>query len=87
MKTQPIVREIEMLIMGERCRIQVYGRSNGTFYALTRFSETDAIISDGPTIDAVLARHAGTLPMAIHSRRLKQRALLEGLKVTYLRDG
>lgn len=79
MNTLPIVREMEIMIMGERCRVQVYGQQNGKFSAFTRFSETDAIISDGSTIDEVLARHAGILPVAIHSRWLKKLVLMEKL--------
>lgn len=80
MNMKSIVREVDMQIMGERCHIQIFKRENGTYFAITRFSNMDAIISDGRTIDEVLARHAGTLPVAIDSRRLKkQRLLLENI--------
>lgn len=80
MNKLPIVREVELLIMGEHCQIQVFGRENGTYFALTKFSDTDAIISDGRSIDEVLTRHKCSLPVAIDSRRLKQRLMLETLK-------
>jgi hypothetical protein len=71
----PIIREMEMEVMGECFRVQIYRRENGTYFALTRFSDVDAIISDGRTIDEVLERHAGSLPMAIDSRRSRKRLL------------
>lgn len=79
MKDLPILRELEVMIMGQRCQVQVYGGNGGKYFALTRFSETDAIISDGATIDEVLARHAGTLPMAVHSRQVRKRLALSDL--------
>ncbi|MDD2337790.1 MAG: hypothetical protein PHD01_14605 [Geobacteraceae bacterium] len=69
--------EVEMKIMGVCHRVQIYGRGNGSYCALTRFSKSDAIITDGPTIKEVLKQHAYRLPIAIDCRR-SRKSLLPG---------
>jgi hypothetical protein len=58
-----------MEVMGMRCRIQVYEQGYGRYFALTRISDNDAIISDGESLKEALKRHVQSLPMAISSRR------------------
>lgn len=67
MNQMPIILEEKMEFMGKQYQVQIFGRE-GTFCALTRFSDVDAIITDGHTISEVLKRHAVSLPIAIDCR-------------------
>lgn len=68
MNKMPIILEEKMELMGKQYQVQVFSREGGTFCALTRFSDVDAIITDGRSISEVLKRHAVSLPLAIDCR-------------------
>lgn len=54
-------------VMDLPCSIRVFRRMNGRHFALTHFSEYDAIITDGLSAEEVLERHAHHLSLALSS--------------------
>lgn len=55
---------------GEEYLIEVFLRPGGSYFARTVFSPQDVIISDGVSLEEVLDKHQGLLPLAVHSRQL-----------------
>ena len=73
MSDERLVHEGDIEFQGVRYEIRVFCANDGRHYAKTRFSETDVIINDGPTLSDVLSKHASLLPLAISSRELLRR--------------
>lgn len=65
-----IVHETKMDVSGKKYRVQVFSGDNGRYFALTRFSKSDAIIVDGSSIEDVMNRHIFCLPLAVSCRYL-----------------
>ena len=63
-----MVYQEEMRVYGQNCRIEIYHQGRKNFFAVTRFDENDAIICDGFSLDEVLAKHRGAIPLALSSR-------------------
>lgn len=68
MEGKPLICDVEMDVLGIRCHVEVYDQGNGRCFALTRFSDHDAIISDGEDLKDALRRHTCALPMAVSCR-------------------
>ena len=66
-----IVHESELNVQGKAYSVQVCRRDNGKCFAITRFSECDAIINDGTSIEDTLERHLFSLPFAVGCRSLR----------------
>ena len=65
-----IVHETRMDVSGKKYCVQVFSGDNGRYFALTRFSASDAIIVDGSSIEEVMNRHIFCLPLAVGCRSL-----------------
>ncbi len=68
MEGKPVICVVELEVLGMNCRIQVYDQGCGRCMALTRFSDYDAVISDGANLKEALNCHVRSLPMAVSSR-------------------
>jgi len=64
------ILETSVQIAGCDYEIKVFRRSNGKYFAQTRFSENDSIVSDGTSIEETLRVHANSLPLAISCRSM-----------------
>ena len=65
-----LVQELSCDLEGEEYLIEVFARSDGSYFARTIFSPIDVIISDGISLDEVLLKHQDLLPLAIRSRQM-----------------
>lgn len=65
---KPLICDVEMDVLGIRCHVEVYDQGNGRCFALTRFGDHDAVISDGEDLKDALRRHTCALPMAVSCR-------------------
>lgn len=63
-----MVGELIFDVAGEKYAIEVLNKGMGRWCALTRFSETDIIISDGRSPKDALERHRFVLPIAVDCR-------------------
>jgi hypothetical protein len=63
----------KLIVYGQHCRIEIYRQGQRNFFAMTRFDENDAIICDGFSVDEVLAKHRGAIPLALGSRLSSRR--------------
>jgi hypothetical protein len=63
------ILETSLQISGRPYEIKVFKRDNGRHFAMTRFSESDVIVSDGHSIEDTLRIHASCLPLAVGCRR------------------
>ena len=64
--------ETSLQISGRPYEIRVFRRSNGRHYAVTRFSESDVIVSDGYSIEDTVRVHSTCLPLAVGCRWKEQ---------------
>jgi hypothetical protein len=55
-------------ILGRQYEIRVFRRSNGKHFAMTRFSDSDTIVSDGRSIEETLRVHSDCLNLAVSCR-------------------
>ena len=62
------ILETSLQISGRSYEIRVFRRSNGKHFAMTRFSESDTIVSDGNSIEDTLRVHSSCLPLAVSCR-------------------
>lgn len=69
-----LVHETNMEFQGDQYEIRVFCDEDGRHFAKTRFSDSDIIINDGPTLNDALAKHANLLPLAISSRKILRRS-------------
>lgn len=65
-----LVREREVEVDGECCKVSVYRYPGGRYCAQTSFSEEDIIVTDGFSQDEVFCSHCRILPLAVQSRRI-----------------
>jgi hypothetical protein len=63
------VLETSLQISGRHYEIRVFRRSNGRHFAMTRFSDSDIIVSDGHSLEDTLRVHSCCLPLAVSCRR------------------
>jgi len=63
-----LVHEEDISVNGLDCHITIYHQGETKYFAITRFSDNDAFICDGFSMEAVLAKHRGTIPLAISCR-------------------
>ncbi len=63
-----LVHEEEISVNGRNCRIDIYRQGAGKFFAMTRFSENDAFISDGFSVAEALAKQRVAIPLAMSCR-------------------
>jgi hypothetical protein len=63
------VLETSLQISGRHYEIRVFRRSNGRHFAMTRFSDSDTIVSDGNSLEDTLRVHSCCLPLAVSCRR------------------
>jgi len=63
-----LIYEEEITVLGRQCRIEIYLQQAGKYFAITRFTESDAFICDGFSVDEVLAKHRGAIPLALGCR-------------------
>jgi hypothetical protein len=63
-----LVHGEETSLDGQNCRIDVYYRGERGYYSITRFNEHDAFICDGFSVEEVLTKHRGVMPLAISCR-------------------
>jgi hypothetical protein len=69
-----VVHEAGLNVLGQPYNVQVFGRDNGKYFALTRFSDSDIMIIDGISLEEVLERHCFSLPIAVGCRRRNLKA-------------
>ena len=62
------ILKTSLQISGRPYEIRVFRRDNGKHFAMTRFSEDDAIVSDGNTLEETLALHSDCLSLAVSCR-------------------
>jgi hypothetical protein len=62
------ILETSLQISGHPYEIKVFRRSNGRHFAMTRFSASDVIVSDGHSIEDTLKIHSSCLPLAVGCR-------------------
>src|SRR5690348_11588784 len=62
------IYETSMEIAGKPFDIKIFRRCNGKHFAMTRFSDSDVIVSDGNTFEETLRAHAQCLPLAVDCR-------------------
>jgi len=62
------ILETSLQISGRPYEIKVFRRSNGRHFAMTRFSDSDIIMSDGHSIEDTLKIHSNCLPLAVGCR-------------------
>jgi len=62
------ILETSLQISGRPYEIKVFRRSNGRHFAMTRFSDSDVIVSDGHSIEDTLKIHSSCLPLAVGCR-------------------
>ena len=62
------ILETTQQISGRPYEIKVFRRSNGRHFAMTRFSDTDTIVSDGNSVEDTLRVHSSCLPLAVGCR-------------------
>jgi hypothetical protein len=55
-------------ISGRPYEIKVFRRNNGKHFAMTSFSDSDTIVSDGDSIEDTLRVHSSCLPLAVSCR-------------------
>jgi hypothetical protein len=55
-------------ISGRPYEIRVFRRANGKHFAMTRFSDSDTIVSDGRSIEETLRVHSDCLSLAVSCR-------------------
>lgn len=67
---ETLVHTCRLAIADQEYEVQVFRRSDGSFFARTPFTSSDVIINDGISLEEVLARHQRLLPLAVNSRRL-----------------
>ena len=70
MKDSTLMHVAELEIGGTSYPMSVYCRKDGRYFALTRLTGKDIIISDGCSPEAALARHREALPLAVDSRMI-----------------
>jgi hypothetical protein len=63
-----LIRKAETTVLGAVFGIEIFIRSNGKGFALTRYSPEDIIITDGLNAEDAFTRHNAVLPLAIGSR-------------------
>lgn len=63
-----LVHEEDVWVQGQNCRIDIYRLGAQKFYAMTRFSENDAFISDGFSLAEVLRKQRMAIPLAVSCR-------------------
>lgn len=68
MEQELLVHEEDFIVNGQNCRISLYHRGDARFFAMTRFSVNDAFICDGFSVEEVLAKQRGAMPLAISCR-------------------
>ncbi|MDY0268905.1 hypothetical protein [Trichloromonas sp.] len=71
METGTLIHSEHLDIRGRRYEVAVFQRANGSHVARTVFAPGDVIMNDGPSLEAVLAKHQRLLPLAIDSRELR----------------
>lgn len=69
MTDDTIVHKELCRVAGKEYEIFVY-LCQGRHFAQTVFAPDDVIISDGSSVDEVLARHCQLLPLAVNSRQI-----------------
>ena len=62
------ILETSLQISGRPYEIRIFRRSNGKHFAMTRFSDSDTIVSDGNSIEDTLRVHSSCLPLAVSCR-------------------
>jgi len=62
------ILETTLQISGRPYEIRVFRRSNGKHFAMTRFSDSDTIVSDGNSIEDTIRVHSSCLPLAVSCR-------------------
>jgi hypothetical protein len=62
------VLETSLQISGRQYGIEVFRRTNGKHFAVTRFSASDIIVSDGNSVIDTLRVHSSCLPLAVSCR-------------------
>jgi hypothetical protein len=62
------VLETSLQISGRPYEIEVFRRSNGKHFAMTRFSARDIIVSDGDSVMDTLRVHSSCLQLAVSCR-------------------
>lgn len=67
-KESRITDETVVHVMDLPYSIKVFRRINGRHFAVTRFSEYDAIITDGASAEAVVEQHAYHLSLALSAQ-------------------
>jgi hypothetical protein len=72
MPEEKLVHESDIELLGDRYQIKVFCRTNGRYFAKTRFAADDIIINDGSSLEEALASHEMLLPLAVRSRQVLQ---------------
>jgi hypothetical protein len=63
-----LVHEEELSLNGQNCRIGIYYQGERRFFAMTRFSDNDAFICDGSSVEEVLEKQRVAIPLAMSCR-------------------
>jgi len=67
-----LLHSSELELNGEVFQINVFCSTAGRYFAKTCLSESDVIITDGPSVPETLKKHEGLLPLAVGTRELTQ---------------
>lgn len=66
-----IAHETTLRVADKTYNVQIFSCDNGKYFAFTRFSDRDAIIIDGASVQEALEKHVLCLPLAVGCRRAK----------------
>jgi hypothetical protein len=68
MEEPKLVLETTLKAMGKEYPVRIFQSPGGKHFAMTSFSDTDIIVSDGVLLEDTLAAHARSLPLAVSCR-------------------
>jgi len=64
-----MVWKTEIALMGMVFGVEVFTRTNGKSFAVTRYSDEDIIITDGQNEEDAILQHSVVLPLAVSCRK------------------
>lgn len=64
-----MVWKTEIALMGMVFDVEVFTRTNGKSFAVTRYSDEDIFITDGQNEEDAIMQHCLVLPLAIDCRK------------------
>jgi|GEM_PF-6812924 len=72
------IKKMNVSVMDVPCSIEVCRRSNGKHFAVTSFSDLDAIITDGSSAEETIEEHSRNLSYALLVSFRRERLTVSG---------